>query len=137
MLRIRKRRPAIRGLDDSQNTEAFDTYLARLLKLIPAEVVALYLVGKGLLPQAHTLAWISWTVVCLLAVIVVRASATRSLKDQLGPQWPAVAIAVGSFVIWVYSLGDVFQLLSVYVPYLASLLVLTWTFFLPYFYKGD
>jgi apolipoprotein N-acyltransferase len=113
----------------------YDKYLARLIKLIPAEVVALYLVGYGLIPSEHPYAALGWTVLGVLAVVVVRATATR---DEAGrPQWLAVGAAVGSFVIWVYSLGHVFDAFGIYVPFVGSLLVLAWTFFLPYIYKGS
>ena len=47
-----------------------------------------------------------------------------------------VAISSVAFVIWVYSLGGPFAVFNLYVPYIGSLLVLAWTFFVPTFYKG-
>ena len=135
ILRIRKEpdSPAPGGADDT-----YDKYLERLIKLIPSEVIAFYLVGKGLLPPGKKSVWVGWTIVCFIAVIVVRASTTRAREDRSNVQWTAVIIASISFIIWIYSLGDVFTLYkNLHEPYIASLLVLTWTFFLPYIYKGD
>jgi hypothetical protein len=112
-----------------------DNYLARLVKLIPSEVIAFYLVGIGLIPEDRPYVQLIWTIVGLIAVIVVRSSASKGLDGK--PQWRAVGVATVSFAIWVYSLGHASEAFGVYVPYLGSLLVLTWTFFLPYIYTGS
>jgi hypothetical protein len=52
--------------------------MERLLKLIPAEVVAVYLAGKGNLPEARQS---GWSYVCLALVFVVRAWGTREPGD--------------------------------------------------------
>jgi hypothetical protein len=141
------------------------SYLARLIKLIPSEVVGLYLAGKGgIQSKFHDSAvgktagkavgaadstatasasilsaqeyWIGWTLFCLVAVVVIRVWATSDKKRGVSPEWVAVLIATVSFVIWVYSLGDVFdQALHIWDPLLASLLVLGWTFLVPLVYK--
>jgi hypothetical protein len=140
MLRIRKRKLPLLGLDSapgSGGTDQFDTYLGRLVKLIPSEVIALYLVGRGFLPRTDGRSWIVWTIVGVVAVVVVRASVTRNPQKGVGAQWPAVTISSVSFLVWVYSLGDVFGIYGINIPYIGSLLVLTWTFFIPYLYDGD
>jgi hypothetical protein len=56
-----------------------------------------------------------------------------------------VAIAVISFFVWVISLGDpiaglngqLFPWLDLSRPWLGSILLMIWPFFIPYFYKGD
>jgi hypothetical protein len=51
-----------------------------------------------------------------------------------------VAIAAASFVLWTYSMGDVFvraSLFGEWQPLLGTLLILGWTFLVPLFYKGD
>src|SRR5687768_3995903 len=94
-LRVQRRGATLRGLDApevSRDTQ-FDNYLGRLLKLIPAEVVAFYLVGKGVLPSERPLPWAVWTFVCIAAVIGVRAPLTREPVEGGRPQWLAVIIA--------------------------------------------
>jgi hypothetical protein len=49
----------------------------------------------------------------------------------------AVAIAAVSYVIWVYTLGDVFVYWGIWQARLSSLLMVAWTFVVPIFYKGD
>ncbi|MCR5878992.1 hypothetical protein [Phenylobacterium sp. J367] len=132
-------------------------YLERLVKLIPTEIIGLYLGGKAAIqtrymdfhapkpdgtlvpPQQlgpnEDVAWVGWTAICFFALLAVRSWATKS-HDR--PQWGAVLIAAVSFLIWVYSFGDVFHLVwGIWDPLPATLLVLVWTFAVPIFYKGD
>ncbi len=114
----------------------FKFYLDRLLKMIPAEVISLYLVGSGFIPADQPAVLLIWSIVCLVGVVVVRAYGTTDPEKNLPPDWTHVAISSVAFVIWVYSLGGPFAALGWYVPYIGSLLVLAWTFFVPYLYKG-
>jgi hypothetical protein len=135
----------------AQGDQDFRYYLDRLLRLIPAEAVSLYLVGSGLIPPdplpvsgppsagrvgTHAIASTIWAVVCLIAVLLVRIRYTADPQQHEGTQWPAVAVSAIAFVIWVYTLGGPFADFGIYVPWLGSLLVLAWTFFVPYFYQG-
>jgi hypothetical protein len=111
-------------------------YLDRLMKMIPGEVIGLYLVGAGFIPPGQNIALVAWAVVCLIAVFVVRAYGTADPAKGLSPQWISVAISAVAFVIWLYSLGGPFAAYGLHVPFVGSLLVLAWTFFVPIFYKG-
>lgn len=117
-------------------------YVDRLVKLIPAEVVALYLTGRPLIQPEETertaddpdqrIYWLVWTLVCLVAVLVVRRWATSDPTWRLRPQWNAVIVAAISFLVWVYSLGDVFRGYGLWSATAAALAVLAWTFFAPF-----
>jgi hypothetical protein len=119
-----------------ERAENLDFYLDRLLKMIPAEVVSLYLVGSGFIPEGQTIVLTIWAVVCLVGVVAVRAYGTTDPVENKPPDWVHVAISSVAFVIWVYSLGGPFEAQGLAVPYIGSLLVLAWTFFVPIFYKG-
>jgi hypothetical protein len=123
------------GRPDRPPATDFRFYLERLLKLIPAEVVALYLVGSGFVPLDERGAALGWTVFCFAGVIAVRAYGTADPPRR--PQWGAVVIAALSFLVWVYSLGGTAARAAGYVPWLGSLLVLAWTFVVPLIYRGD
>jgi hypothetical protein len=114
----------------------FDFYLDRLLKMIPGEVIGLYLVGSGFIPQDRPTVLALWAVVCLVGVILLRAYATTDQPNGKPPQWGPVAISAVAFVIWVYTLGGPFAAFGLFVPYIGSLFVLAWTFFIPVLYKG-
>jgi len=107
-----------------------DPWLTRLVKLVPAEVVAVYLAGR---PLAEAKYAGEWPVVCFLLVIVVRAWGTG---DRKGPQWISVAISAVSFVLWVYAMGGRFLHWNVDVN-LAALAVLVWTTVVPVMWRGE
>ncbi len=115
--------------------EKLADYFECLIKLIPSEVISLYLVGKGIIAEEKALLMF-WTIFCLLGVAVSRIVGTRDRQKKLPSQMGAVAISIISYVIWIYSMGDIFEDLEIYFPKIGSLLVLGWTFIVPYFYKG-
>ncbi len=115
----------------------FQGYLDRLVKLIPTEVVGLYLVGVGAIPSDQSIGLAVWAGICFLGVIFVRALATRDPGRNLGPQWVAVMVSAVAFAIWSYTMGGPFLAYHLYVGWIGALAVLLWTFGVPYFYTGD
>ena len=107
-----------------------DPWLGRLVKLVPAEVVAVYLAGR---PLAEARYAGEWPVACLALLAVVRAWGTA---DRRGPQWMSVGIAAVSFVLWVYASGGRFLTWTMDVN-LAGLGVLVWTTLVPLLWRGD
>ena len=107
-----------------------DPWLTRLVKLVPAEIVAVYLAGRPL-AQEHYAGL--WPVACLVLTIVVRAFGT---SDSSGPQWLSVGVSAVSFVLWVYATGGQFLTYPLDVN-LAGLAVLVWTTLVPVFWRGD
>jgi len=114
----------------------FKLYLDRLLKMIPAEVVSLYVVGIGFIPVEKPIVLVIWALLSLVGVVLIRAYGTKDPEATKVIDWTHVAISSVAFVIWVYSLGGPFEVYGLYIPYIGSLLVLAWTFFVPIFYKG-
>lgn len=110
-------------------------YLERLIKLIPGEVVGIYLIGVGSIPADNGPVLATWAAICLALVVFVRVYGTW--EPRVGPQKLAVAVAAVSFVIWVYTMGGPFAVYGLQVQYVGSLLTLVWTFLVPYFYKGQ
>lgn len=134
---FRIRRPDAGAMEVARGrSEMFKDYLERLIKMIPGEVVGLYLIGSGLIPEGERFGLLAWSIICLIGVVMVRAYGTTDAEKNLPPQWGAVLISSVAFVIWLYSLGGVFKLYGLHVAYVGSLLVLAWTFFVPIFYKG-
>jgi hypothetical protein len=113
-----------------------DPYFARLVKLVPSEVLALFVTFK----QAATGFLGVWSLICLGLVIVVRTIGTRQAGKPI--QWLAVAVAAISFALWVYATGGYLEGLKLPdAPSNAqaglSIAIGVWTFVVPYFYKGD
>jgi hypothetical protein len=111
-----------------------DPYLARLVKLIPAEILALYVAFKEV---AST--WLgTWAMICLALVVIVRCFATKTDTFRSAQIW-AVLVAAISFALWVYATGGQLDgwTLPTSMPGLISILTAVWTFLVPYLYKGD
>jgi len=106
-------------------------YMERLIKLIPAEVLSLYLAGKVFLKSSQGI--VIWALICLVLVIIVRIWGTKDTGKPV--QWLAVIASAISFVIWFYVVSV--NELKIPEPGIASLAVLVWTFIVPMFYKGD
>src|SRR3954447_20550609 len=87
--------------------EAFRQYLERLLKMIPGEVVAMFLIGKGFIPPTNKIGGGVWFGICLIFVILIRTYGTAAPEppQPKKPQWAVVIISTLAYVIWVYSLG--------------------------------
>jgi hypothetical protein len=137
----RIRRPEQRARDLAPTAappaqQDFKYYLERLLKMIPGEVIGLYLIGQGLIPADQGIVMAVWAALCLAGVVAVRAYGTADPEQHAAPDWAHVGISSVAFAIWVYTLGGPFEVWGIAVPYIGSLLVLAWTFFVPIFYKG-
>lgn len=113
-------------------------YLQRLMKMIPADVVGLYLVGAGLINAQAAGLLAFWTGVCAVGVIVERAWGSKDPASGAhpGPDWILVLISTIAFLIWVYDVGGAFAAYGIPNRPYGALAVLGWTFFVPYFYKG-
>jgi hypothetical protein len=124
----------VRGVRRGPGDE-FKAYLERLLKMIPGEVVGLYLIGNGFIPADKATVSAIWAGFCLLVVLIVRKYGTSDGPDKPWQKFP-VLVSMVAFAIWVYSLGGPFVKFNLYIPYLGSLLVLAWSFLIPIFYEG-
>ena len=110
-----------------------DLYLSRLVKLVPSEVVALYLTFKE---SAAT--WLGvWATICLGLVVLTRTLGTHEAGKPV--QVGAVLVSTVSFVLWVYATSGHFLSLTLPAspPGLISVAIGVWTFLVPLLYKGD
>lgn len=134
-----------------------DFYMSRLIKLLPAEAVAVYPMlhnnaedvaeasaqissGAGWLPIA-----MAWFV--LMLVILLRWQATRDANGNA--QWGAVAIAAISFFLWVPTMNGSFGILEFATAaewiawpkpveeFVPEVLLIFWTIVIPAFYKPE
>jgi hypothetical protein len=110
-------------------------YTTALTKLIPGEVVSGYVAGRSLL-QAGALGlpwWIGWSIFCFLAVIGLRRWMTSdgTANPQVPTEWSAVCTSAASFVVWVFSFGDLFELLGWWNKVGSALILIGWTLISP------
>jgi hypothetical protein len=110
-----------------------DPYLQRLVKLVPSEVLALYITFKEIATS-----WLGiWAAICLVLVVFVRTIGTHQAGKPI--QIIAITVATVSFVLWVYATGGYFFELKLpaNIPGVISIAVGVWTFIVPYICKGD
>ncbi len=116
----------------------FDAYMQRLVQLIPAEVVALYLTFHAAAAPGGSFRW-WWPNICLALTVIVRFFGTRKPDGAVWNFQPiAVAVAAVSFVLWIYAIGDEiggFQFKAE--PIWITAAIAIWTIVVPYVYKGD
>lgn len=131
----------------AESQAPFQAYMDRLIKLIPAEIIGVYLTVRGFwmdgTPVATTPGSVSstflgfWPVVCVVLLWVTRGWGTRAPDGSWkSVQIVPIALATVSFLIWIYAIGDaVFGVKPD--PRLISTAVVVWVFLVPVFYKGS
>ena len=107
-----------------------DDYFSRLLKYIPAEVVALYVSAGGVVPAEHpkrvTYLWAIF-VFCAIATLVYMFVTARDEVTKK-PIWKQIILATIAFPVWAYALGGPFATLPSYESFVGSLLLMGVTF---------
>jgi hypothetical protein len=131
---FRIRKPEPRGpqlVGAGAAADNLKSWMGRLITLVPSEVVAVYLAGRG-----YVATWLGvWGLVCFILVVAVRIWGTR--EPSKGPQWITVLVSAVSYVVWVYAIGGRILEFTLPDPGVASAAVLVWTVVVPIFYKGD
>jgi hypothetical protein len=131
----RIRRPALKKVAATKGDQ-FKEYLERLMKLIPAEVIGLYLTVIGVIPNRIGMAL--WAGFCLIAVLIIRIWGTADAAAHEPPDWKHVFISVVAYLVWIYSSGSgPFAAFNLYVPWVGTVLVFGVTFLAPYIYRGS
>jgi hypothetical protein len=115
------RRQAVGGAD-------VDRYLDRVVKYVPADIVAAWLTVIALLPASPSrppaVLWVVLaTMVALTPVWIVRV--TRRPAD--GPAWTQALVSTAAFVVWVFATGRPFSDLSFYDPAYGGLALILFT----------
>lgn len=101
-----------------------DTYREKLLKLIPSEIVAAYLVLQGLMADLEkTVLWVVIVIMFILTYFYLKRFGNVKDTTQL-------FFSTLSFPIWVYSTGSK-QLFEFYEPRIASIVLVIWTLVIP------
>jgi len=107
-----------------------DEYKSRLLKLIPSEIVATYLFALGVVPADQR----KLAMVIIGVVLFVMTPFYLRIVQEV-KKAPQIIISTLSFAIWVYSLGGGGPFDPIYQSWIASLVLLFWTTFIPQFFK--
>jgi hypothetical protein len=118
-----------RGLAPGEG-KAGGGYAERVVKYIPAEVVAVYTAVRGLLPSPESepsVVYVAWIVFALF-LIATPVYLWRVNTSSREPGWQ-IAIASAAFVVWAYSLGgQPFVQGGLYRSYIGGILLVLFTF---------
>jgi hypothetical protein len=144
--RVERKTPLRTEDTHSDLPQQLQDYTDRLIRLIPAEIIGIYLTVRGFwmpIPTAHNspviastfLYW--WLPVCAVLLVLSRVWGTRAPQGNLNTiQIPAILIALVSLFIWVYSIGDAVFGWNPYPPLVSTILVI-WVFLVPAVYYGN
>lgn len=131
----------------------YDNYLARLVALVPAEVLGIYMIlREAILAKDMKVmmdySWVFW--VCLILVLFSRGYGTR-VKEENTPflkqiDWLSVSVTFISFIIWTLNLEGTLPGLDSFCEkdcpngyevdnIIIMSTVIVWTFIIPYFLK--
>jgi len=115
-------------------------YKDKLLKLIPSEIVAAYLVILGILSNEEItiqetnitviVHWVVFGIILILTPVYLRKFQNVMKLSQL-------ILTSLSFVVWSYSLGGPFAVSNFYHSTIASILLILWTLAAPTFVKTN
>jgi hypothetical protein len=103
-----------------------DDYLGRLVKYVPAEIIALYLTVAGVIPPdatgrpRTTALWVVFFACLALVPVFTWVATTRHGRPPLTAQ---VVISTLAFPIWVFAIGGPFASLAWYQPWIASVVL--------------
>ena len=110
-----------------------EEFLSKLLKLIPSEIIAAYVAVQGLIP-AENQKW-GLTIVSVILLILTPLYLKYVQKVERAAQ---IIVSTLSFIIWVYCLaGGPFSYFGLYQGYIASIILLFWTIFIPKFFNFE
>ena len=101
-------------------------YRARLLKLIPSEIVAAYMVLSGIIPEDSA----KWgTLIVSIALLILVPFYLRRLQNV--QRTSQLIVTMISFIVWLYSLGGPFEAWELYQSWIASIVLILWTLTVP------
>lgn len=90
--------------------QAGDGYLDRLIKYIPAEIVALYLGASNVVPQTdrnrHAALWIIAGLAAACTPVYIYFTTRKKGAPTL---WSQIVISSIAFPVWVYAIGGPFE----------------------------
>lgn len=103
-----------------------DNYFGRLVKFIPAEVVALYVSAGGVVPKGHLHEIDYLWGIFVACVVITPLYMWVVARDEVTkkPIWKNITGATIAFPVWAFALGGPFAHLSWYEPFQGSLLLM-------------
>jgi hypothetical protein len=131
-------REAMRG--ETTSAAAQERYEEKLLKLIPAETVAVYLTLQGVLVSAmaapaQAARLNMWLWIIFVVMLGLNSLYLRRVQNVTDPKQHVTMAA--AFLVWVFTMGGPFRSLSFYEPFMGSMALSLFTFVVPMIYRGQ
>ena len=104
-------------------------YKSKLLKLIPSEIVAAYILIGGIIPTDYKYLGTLVTAVIMLVLVPFYLRRLYDVK-RLGQ----IVYVMIAFVIWIYTLGEPFRHWGIWQEWIGSALLILYTLTIPLFY---
>ena len=106
-----------------------DTYFDKVVKNIPADIVAAWVTVTGLISAASDVpvATVLWIAFVFGMVLTFFWTLRQTREPGQPPAYTQSAIAAGAFVVWVMALGGPFATLAFYRPLYGSLLLIAYS----------
>lgn len=114
----------------AREVKSINDYKSKLLKLIPSEIVAAYVVIEGIIPDEHK--HIGTLIASIALLILIPFYLKRFYQVNRLGQHIFVMVA---FIIWIYTLGGPFIGWGIYEAYIGSILLVFYTLLIPLFYR--
>jgi len=110
-------------------TPEIDSYISRLFKYIPAEVVALYLLLDGLVgASGHPQSFLMQLVIFIALIIGTPLYLWRMQKVDAKKKPIQLVLSTVAFILWVLAIGGIFTYFGWYDPLWGAILVPIYTF---------
>jgi hypothetical protein len=114
----------------AEGGEKVDDYVDRILKYIPADIVAGWLFLSGLIlsiEEESKKKWLLWIVFLVLIPLTILWTLKQTRASGKPPAWTQTALATGSFVVWVFAIGGPFATLDWYDTVYGSIVLVLYT----------
>jgi hypothetical protein len=130
--KLRRQRGAVAGEPETPPVLSEDKYKDKLLKYIPADLIAIYLTLQGFVGMLHdpapiqTIRWVIFGLILAISIPWQRSVA------KIG-KWSQLFIGAGAFAVWAISVGDPFSAQNIpwYQPAYGAMLLALYTFLIP------
>lgn len=129
---VRSASPQIQEATALQNVTEGDNYFDKLLKNIPADIIAAWVVVSNLINTDENVhPWFFWSVFGIFIVITFFWTKKQTDHKGLSTVWAQVIAATFAFVVWVFALGGPFLELDFYKPLYGTVFLIIYTLAAP------
>ncbi len=109
-----------------------DTYFDKLLKNIPADIIAAWIVVSNLIRSDESVnPLFFWIIFGVFIVLTFFWTKQQTDYKGLPSVWTQVVVATIAFVVWVFALGGPFESLDFYKPLYGTVFLVIYTLAAP------